>query len=387
MPIRFDAMLIFSRVATAVTLAVSALTAFGELAPESGLLFYLSADKGTTADFSAAGKPEPTFDAQVKRISDGARGAALECGNFQQLAWRAPGNIYAQRGTLSFFWRSRYPAGPTEFPLFRVAYADHSSHDMVWLRIDYNGHGFDAFVTDASLARTRVSITLEPFPQPEEWVHLAFSWDETRGVRFYVNGAVAGIQPPTQYGVLETGRPPNASTAAGSGRATVYDTGLDQFGPHSRLISPHRVASADSYIRGGDLDELRIYDRMLDDESLARLASRSGGGLEAAPPPPVPATPSPSGLAAWWLRYGWDRSADPPPYYSSPTLSVRKVEVHEAYDLRRWWWKACDGIRETTWPGVYNRSRLPGRRDYFPLPDWDCYVESGQAITFVLPEE
>ena len=46
-----------------------------------------------------------------------------------------------------------------------------------------------------------------------------------------------------------------------------------------------------------------------------------------------------------------------------------------------------DGIRETTWPGVYNRSRLPGRDDYFELPDWDCYVDSGKAITFIMPEE
>ena len=36
----------------------------------------------------------------------------------------------------------------TAFPVFRVGYADHSSWDQVWLRIDYNGHGFDAFVTD-----------------------------------------------------------------------------------------------------------------------------------------------------------------------------------------------------------------------------------------------
>jgi len=89
----------------------------------------------------------------------------------------------------------------------------------------------------------------------------------------------------------------------------------------------------------------------------------------------------------WWLRYGWNRPDDPPPYYAGKEIAVRKVEIHDAYDLKRWWWKACDGIRETTWPGVYNRSRLPSRNDYFQLPDWDCYVESGRAITFVMPDE
>ncbi len=63
------------------------------------------------------------------------------------------------------------------------------------------------------------------------------------------------------------------------------------------------------------------------------------------------------------------------------------MEIHDAYDLKRWWWKGLDGIRETTWPGMYNRSRLPGRDDYFELPDWDCYSVSGKAITFVMPDE
>ena len=180
-----------------LVLAAALLAGRGASAAEPGLLFYVSGDHGTTADVAAEGTAKPTFDYQVTPVADGAHGAALSCGDLQRLAWRAPGNIYAQRGTLAFFWRSRYPAGPTEFPVFRVGYADHSSWDMVWLRIDYNGHGFDAFVTDASLSRTRVSVTLPEFPQPAEWTHLTLAWDETRGIRFYVNGrlAAAGATP------------------------------------------------------------------------------------------------------------------------------------------------------------------------------------------------
>ena len=66
---------------------------------------------------------------------------------------------------------------------------------------------------------------------------------------------------------------------------------------------------------------------------------------------------------------------------------MRKVEIHDAYDLKRWWWKGCDGIRETTWPGVFNRSRLKGRNDYFQLPDWDCYSTSGIQVRFNMPQE
>jgi hypothetical protein len=332
-------------------------------AKDNGLLFYLSGEKGTTADFSAGGTPEPNFDFEITRIPDGAKGAALSCGDLQRLCWWAPGNIYAQRGTLSFFWRSRYPVGPTEFPIFRVGFGDHSSWDMVWLRIDYNGHGFDAFVTDASLARTRVSVTVQPFPKPDAWTHLAISWDETRGIRFYVNGKLAAKKE----------------------MAAVYNTALDQFGPHSRIISPWNVQSDYNFVRGGDIDEIRIYDRMLDDPAIAGLAK--GDAVTGLPPLPRRDLTDVRWRDEWWLRYGWNRTNDPPPWYAGDALTVRKVEIHDAYDLKRWWWKACDGIRETTWPGVYNRSRLPGRNDYFQLPDWDCYVESGKSITFIMPDE
>src|ERR1039458_1254204 len=59
-------------------------------ADEPGLLFYVSGEKGTTADFSAGGTPEPNFDFEVTRIPDGAKGAALRCGDLQRRARWAP---------------------------------------------------------------------------------------------------------------------------------------------------------------------------------------------------------------------------------------------------------------------------------------------------------
>jgi hypothetical protein len=330
--------------------------------PDTGLLFYLSGDHEFVADY-AAGDPRPTFLRDVKMINDGARGSGFECANTQLMAYRAPGNIYAERGTLAFSWRSRYPVGPTAFPIFRVGYADHSSWDMVWLRIDYNGRGgFDAFVTDINLARIRVSYAMPSFPKPNEWVHLTLSWDETRGIRFYVNGQLAAKQD----------------------RQAVLYAGLDQFGPHSRTIGPMQVQSDYNFTRGGDIDEIRIYDRILSDENVASLAK--GVALQQIPDVTRDLNRR-EWQDEWWLRYGWNRKGDLPPYLTAAQTSVRKVEIHDVYDLKRWWWKATDGIRETTWPGVYNRSRLPGRNDYFQLPDWDCYSLSGKSVTFTMPEE
>ncbi len=343
-------------------------------AAEPGLLFYLSGDHGFVADYAAGGDPVPNYRDDVKILPGGAKGSYIQCGNHQLLSYWAPGNIYAQRGTLSFFWRARDPLDGTEFPVFRVGYADHSSWDMVWMRIDWNGHGFDAFVTDVNLGRTRVSVRLPEIPKPDQWLHLALAWDETSGIRFYVDGKLMATKQATG----------------------LFDTALDQFGPHSRLIAPTGVESSYSYDRGGDIDELRIYDRMLSDTNIATLAK---GEI----PESIPAldrklavgaaasvkasTPATGWEQEWDLKYGWNRPDDPPALLNSSYTTVRKVEIHDVYDLKRWWWKATDGIRETTWPGVYNRSRLAGRDDYFELPDWDCYSLSGKTVTFDMPDE
>ena len=330
--------------------------------PEPGLLFYLSGDKSFRADYAAGGDANPNFLKDVTIQPGGSKGGYLQCGDNQLLSYLAPGNIYARRGTLAFDWRSREPVDQTEFPIFRVGYGDHSSWDMTWLRIDYNGHGFDAFVTDVNLGRTRVSYTMRDFPKPDQWVHLALAWDETRGIRFYVNGQLVGEKAATGQ----------------------FDAALDQFGPHSRIIAPSGVESSYNYDRGGDLDELRIYDRMLSDENIAGLATH-------VIPQDIPQLPAEAAARSsredWLHRFGWNLPNQHPEPLPDTFTAVRKVQINDAYDLKRWWWKGTDGIPETTWPGVYNRSRLVGRFDYFQLPDWDCYALSGKSVTFYLPDE
>jgi len=354
-----------ARALLAVLCAAGVMTdsAGGQSPKDPGLLFYLSGDRGLAADVAAGGDPQPNYASGVQVIQDGAKGPGLQCAHTQLLSYWAPGNIFAERGTVSFFWRSREAVGPTPFPIFRVGYADHSSWDMVWLRIDYNGEsGFDAFVTDASLARMRVKHALPAFPAPDQWVHLALAWDETRGIRFYVNGRMVAKQ---------------------DGEAILY-AALDQFGPHQRIVSPYQVQSAYNFVRGGDIDELRIYDRMLSDANVASLAK---GDAPASIPALERTLDAPQWRDEWWYRYGWNRPGDVPSPLDAAATSIRKVEIHDVFDIKRWWWKGNDGIRETTWPGVYNRSRLPGRNDYFQLPDWDCYSLSGKAVRFQMPDE
>ena len=127
--------------------------------PVKGLLFYLSGSSDT-AEY-AAGRATPTFSSQID-FADGKTGGAIHCDGSQELAWRAPGNLYANRGTLSFFWRAGYPVGSTEFPLFRISIADSSTWDQIWLRIDWAGDGVEALITDINLSRARVRFPMKP---------------------------------------------------------------------------------------------------------------------------------------------------------------------------------------------------------------------------------
>ncbi len=162
------------RGASLLALACLANTTTARAAPADGLLFHAPLDRDFTAT-QAGGDAVPNFQSDVAIVPDGAQGGAGRWADGGYVAWNAPGNIYAQRGTLAFFWRSHTPVGEAPFVIFRAGAADHSSWDMAFLRIDWNGHGFDAFVTDANLSRVRVSWTIPQAPAPDAWHHIAFA--------------------------------------------------------------------------------------------------------------------------------------------------------------------------------------------------------------------
>ncbi len=329
---------------------------------KGGRLFYLDGSHGIDGQ-SANGKGSPDFAEGVSIIADGPNGLpAFSCkGDALRYAYCADKNVYATRGTVSFFVRPVMPVGPTAFPIFRISYADHSSWDAVFLRIDYNGSGFDAFVTNQNLERVRISYAKKGEWRADEWLHIAFSWDACIGVKLYINGEQVSVKP----------------------HASLLDAQLDRFGFFSRIIAPWNVQSMFNYIRGGDFADLSIYDHMLADEQIVDLFNHKQ--IEAEDEPrdwrKLP------NAFEWLQKNGWNNSDELPPELEGSVTAADKVEIHDAYDVKRWWWKSCDGIRETTWPGVINRSSLKGRYDYFLLPDWDCYTLSGKQIDYHIPSE
>ncbi|MEX1062236.1 MAG: hypothetical protein WEC12_01420, partial [Balneolaceae bacterium] len=137
-------------------------------------------------------------------------------------------------------------------------------------------------------------------------------------------------------------------------------------------------------IRGGDFDEYRIYDRMLEADQVRRLArGEPVTNLE----PVTRRLDEERWRSEWDLRNGWNRTGDPPPLLPGGEASIRHVEIHDTYDVKQWFWKANDGIRETIWPSVYNRSRISDRQKYITQPDWNTYSISGKSVSFHMPDE
>lgn len=75
------------------------LSAATPTAPE--LLFRVSADRSLEADV-ARGDGVPNFRDKIALVPTGKRGNAIEWADDGVLSWNAPGNLYTQRGTLSF---------------------------------------------------------------------------------------------------------------------------------------------------------------------------------------------------------------------------------------------------------------------------------------------
>ncbi|HEX2583596.1 MAG TPA: LamG-like jellyroll fold domain-containing protein, partial [Steroidobacteraceae bacterium] len=320
---------------------------------DDGILFRLSADTSLKADY-AQGDAQPNFLSHVSVVNNGKVNGAAQWEDDGVGTWNAAANVYARRGSVAFYWRSRTPVGEAPFNIFRIGFADHSSWDMAFLRIDWNGHGFDAFVTDTNLARVRVSSHLKQLPAADKWLLLTFTWDETEGVRLYVDG----------------------NPVASKLQKADLDSGLDQFGFAGRIVSPHQVQSRYHFMRGSDFDELKVFDHALSAIEVTALSSGKQTRHEAG-------NESAERLKSWLHRYGWDTPSSV--LLTSPSTTIKKVEFTAAYDIKEEMRKGIDGIAETTWPGVYNRSTLPGRDDYFELPDWNVYVRGGKQYDLLVP--
>src|SRR3990172_8631937 len=200
---------------------------------EVSLLFYASFEKNLVADL-AFGDETPLFTQSVRIVRDGRKGGAAYIENDALISYDAPGNIYAQRGTLAFWWRLDEPLGATPFSIVCVSFAQQASWDYAFARLRWTGESLEFQVRDQDGRIHLINTENKTVLVSGRWFHFAITWDELDGLALYVDGQQIGAD----QGELH------------------LDAALDQIGIHMRLVSPQKTAGNERRVW---IDELRIY--------------------------------------------------------------------------------------------------------------------------------
>ncbi len=290
-------------------------------ARQDGLLFRASLDSALAADF-AAGDSRPLVSQDV-HLADSA--AAIP--RTAVLAYDAHANLYAEQGSLSFWWRPGEPPDPVGFPVFMSFYEQDSTWSCDFLRVNWDGRRLVARLRDRNLAFHNAEGPVA-LPRTGRWMHIAVTWAESAGLVLYLDGAPAGRAPGplaldarlTFFGFLLRGTPPQWAGA----------------------LSP------------GSIDEVRIYRAPLEPGDIQRLAHRHDPRQSPALPPP-----------RWAQRFGWHEASGVP---AGSKLKVRRLAIRDARVFGKLWMKGADGKRETLWPMA----------DKFPAGADGLYLDEGK---------
>ncbi|MGD8237876.1 MAG: hypothetical protein PVH68_04950 [Armatimonadota bacterium] len=292
--------------------------------PRGGQTFYASFDQGPRAD-AGAGFPEmhyagsywgrkgwefvygegregKSLDLRPEQMTPErrrrARGEENACFKFQ-------GHVCLRVGTLSFWVRAAEST-----PLVEISSQSNDTsrpHLLLRLRrqsvttIDRNYASRSLALRDATLS-------------DGEWHHVALVWDESQGMRAYLDGEEC---------------------------ASDWGTGAYQAG----YLSAGRLL-----LSGAEFDEVRVFDWALPPERIKPLSGRltvtTFGGIR------LMATPAPAEHRLEHLSWT-DAPRDRFVPLSGPTL-IRRVDLADARALRISGWRAVDGREDSVWPVHYH---------------------------------
>ncbi|MFN8005848.1 MAG: LamG-like jellyroll fold domain-containing protein [Terriglobia bacterium] len=287
---------------------------------DSSLLFYASFDKNVVAD-AAFGDDTPLVSQSARIVREGRKDRAVYIDNDGMISYDAPGNVYAERGTISFWWKLDEPLGATPFSILRVSFAQQVSWDYAFVHLFWSGESLEYQVRDQDGRLLPITTSNKTVLVAGRWFYFAMTWDELDGIALYVDGQLIG----TIRGELH------------------LTTALDQIAIHARHASPEKTVGNERRVW---IDEFRIYSKALNltqIQNLIQLGSGRAGNM------PMSANLNPALWNEHWrARFGWQNPGDLP-VIDSPTV-LRKLWLGEGRDLGKLTGRASDGKSETSWP-------------------------------------
>lgn len=300
----------------ALLVIISACVCTGQA--EYDLLFRAPFEDDLTANV-AGGDPEPVWSrGGTEVIEDDARGNCARVPDGGSLTYDAPGNVYWERGTLSFWWLCEDAVGSTEFDVATLGAFDYFYYGR-WLRLYASGGKLYMHLWDWHYDSTRHLISSGDFePESGTWYHIALGWDAAKGYALYVDGDRVGSSERTFY----------------------IPVNINQIGLGVSATSAHARASA---TRTQRFDDVRVYDRWLSDEDVAAVAE--GGD-------PV-GTPIDEDLVAAHRIQSLnldDTDGMPVVPRDGRALVVTQPQIVTAKDVLRTQMTGVDGKLTTKWP-------------------------------------
>ena len=294
-------------------------------------LFYASFDNRVLAD-QAEGDAAPLGNRGVSIARRGRQGRALFLDWGAQLSFAAPGNIYAEQGTLSFWWQLDEPPGETPFSIIRISTRQLHSPQHLFAHLFWTGQTLKLRLFDRDSRILEADAGTNAGVVAGRWFHMAFTWNELEGLRFYMDGREVG----NRLGQFHFGR------------------WLDQIGIHTQALTPYYRESNE---RRAYMDELRIFAEALSPGAIANLAEFGAG--RAGRHPSAKKVDAQLRSGHWAERLGWNHPEAALPL--TAPISIRPLRFGASRDVKRDSPAAVDGFSESSWPPAMKGYPQEGR--------------------------
>lgn len=301
--------------------------------------FRASFDAGLKADRSA-GRAEPWISRDVELVP-GKFGMAARLGPRGQLVYAGEENILAGRGTLACWCKVPELPGPRDVQRLVYVQSKERGYWNYLASLEWQEGVFRAMVFDVYHGHgLHDPAGLPPF-KAGQWHHVALAWDQAEGVKFFLDGKLAG----GTWGKQAWWERPT---------------------PHAIHLS----------YPGAEYDELCVYDIVLADQDVASLALENKHPIEA--------------LATFGMRPGHPAkrpsirgqkqlpTIDLGEKRHGPHAVIRQARVRQALDDRIPAWRVIDGRMNLFWPEW--RAPVLGDVDYSGSELTLAY-EPGQRLT------
>lgn len=303
-------------------------------------LFSASFEKRVLPD-QAEGDAAPLGNKGTRIARHGRQGRALFLDWGALLSFAAPGNVYPEQGTLSFWWQLDEPPGKTPFSIIQISTRQRHSPQHLFAHLFWTGQTLKLRLFDRDSRILEADAGISAGVVAGRWFFLAFTWHELEGLRFYMDGREVG----NHLGQYHFGR------------------WLDQIGIHTQALTPYYRKNNE---RRAYVDEFRIFPEALSPGAIANLSQLGAGrgGRHAS------AKQVDAGLRSshWADRFGWNSPEAPLPL--TAPISIRPVRTLSARDLKRASPAAVDGFAESSWP-----------------PAMQGYPQEGRALRLKVPQE